>query len=101
MAQSATKRSAKPRVAPKPPVTGKGKASPKPTTGTPRQNTKQAKLIALLRRPSGATLADLVKATGWQPHTVRGAISGALKKRLGLKVASEKVEGKERVYRLS
>jgi len=101
MAQSATKRSAKPRRAPKPPVTGKGKTLPNLATPTPRQNTKQAKLITLLRRPSGATLVDLVKATGWQPHTVRGAISGALKKRLGLKVVSEKAEGKERTYRLA
>jgi hypothetical protein len=67
----------------------------------PRPNTKQAKLIALLRRPSGATIADLVKATDWQPHTVRGVISGALKKKLGLTVTSAKAEGKDRVYRLS
>ena len=66
-----------------------------------RENTKQAKLVALLRRPSGATIADLTRATGWQKHTVRGVLSGALKKKLGLTITSEKPEGKDRVYRLS
>ena len=47
----------------------------------------------------GATIAEIVAATGWQPHTVRGAFAGALKKRLGLTVESEKVEGRGRVYR--
>jgi hypothetical protein len=67
----------------------------------PRENTKQAKLIALLHRPGGATIADLAKATSWQNHTVRGVLSGALKKKLGLTIKSEKPEGKDRVYRLS
>lgn len=61
---------------------------------------KQARLIELLKRPNGATLAELVEATGWQAHSVRGAISGTLKKKLGLKVVTEKVEGCGRVYRL-
>ena len=65
-----------------------------------RDGTKQAQLIAMLRRKQGATIAQIVEATGWQPHTVRGAFAGALKKKLGLTVTSEKVEGKERVYRL-
>ncbi len=68
---------------------------------TPRENTKQAKLIALLRRPGGATIVDLAKATRWQHHTVRGVLSGTLKKKLGLTITSEKPEGKDRVYRLS
>ena len=55
----------------------------------------------MLRRAEGATIAQIVEATGWQPHTVRGALAGALKKRLGLDVASEKVEGSERVYRIA
>jgi len=55
-------------------------------------------LISRLKRPSGATLADLAKATGWQPHSVRGAIAGALRKK-GVKVTSEKVDGVRR-YRL-
>jgi len=65
-----------------------------------RRGTKQAQLIAMLRAPEGATIAEIVAATGWQPHTVRGAIAGALKKKLGLDVTSEKVEGRGRVYRL-
>ena len=55
----------------------------------------------MLRRAEGATIAQIVEATGWQPHTVRGALAGALKKRLGLDVASEKVEGRGRVYRIA
>ncbi len=74
------------------------------TNATPvppaRAGTKQATLIDLLRRPGGATIADLVKATGWQPHSVRGAISGALKKKLGLTVTSEPIEKRGRVYRI-
>ncbi len=65
-----------------------------------RQGTKQALLIDLLKRKTGATIADLVKATGWQPHSVRGAISGALKKKLGLTVTSEPIEKRGRVYRI-
>ena len=57
-------------------------------------------MIALLQRANGATLDELVAATGWQAHTVRGAMSGALKKRLGLTIASEKVDNRGRVYRI-
>jgi hypothetical protein len=69
-------------------------------TGAAREGTKQAKVLELLRRPEGATIAQLVKATGWQPHTVRGAMAGALKKRLGIEIKSEKPEDSERVYRV-
>ena len=68
--------------------------------GGARAGTKQAVLIELLKRKTGATIADLVKATGWQPHSVRGAISGTLKKKLGLKVTSEPNEKRGRVYRI-
>lgn len=71
-----------------------------PKARIPREGTKQAALIAMLRAPGGASIAEIVAATGWQPHTVRGAMAGALKKKLGLEVASEKVEGRGRVYRL-
>jgi hypothetical protein len=64
-----------------------------------RDGSKRAQLIAMLRRKHGATIAQIVEATGWQPHTVRGAFAGALKKKLGLIVTSEKVDG-IRVYRL-
>jgi hypothetical protein len=64
-----------------------------------RTDTKQAQLIAMLVRPEGASLDEIVAATGWQAHTVRGAIAGALKKKLGLTITSEKLEGRGRVYR--
>ena len=69
--------------------------------GGPCAGTKQATLIDLLKRKTGATIADLVKATGWQPHSVRGAISGTLKKKLGLTVTSERIEKRGRVYRIA
>jgi hypothetical protein len=53
---------------------------------TPRAGTKQGQMIELLKRPEGATVAQIAAATGWQYHTIRGAISGALKKKLGLKI---------------
>ena len=71
-----------------------------PTTRTPREGTKQAALIAMLRAPGVSTIAEIVAAIGCAPHTVRGAMAGALKKKLGLEVASEKIDGRGRVYRL-
>lgn len=66
-----------------------------------RENSKQAQVIAMLRRPEGATVRQIVEATGWQPHTVRGTMAGALKKKLGLSIVSDKPQGGERVYRLA
>lgn len=71
-----------------------------PKARTPREGTKQATLIAMLRAPDGATIEEIMAATGWQSHTVRGAMAGALKKKLGLEVTSEKVESRGRVYKL-
>ncbi len=65
-----------------------------------REGTKQATLIAMLERPEGATIAEIMETTAWQPHSVRGFIAGALKKKLGLNVTSEKVDGRGRIYRL-
>jgi hypothetical protein len=84
-------------------------ASPTPTapvsqpTATPltREGTKQATLIGLLRRPEGATLGQMVEATGWQSHTVRGTLAGALKKKLGLVIVSDKTAGAQRTYRIA
>ena len=73
-------------------------AGPAPKARTPRTATKQAKLIEMLRSEGGATIDEIVIATGWQPHTVRGAMSGALKKKLGLTITSDKVEGRGRIY---
>jgi len=74
------------------------KAAPK--TRTPREGTKQATLIAMLRAPEGATIEEIMAALQWAPHTIRGAMAGALKKKLGLEVTSEKVEIRGRVYKL-
>jgi len=63
-----------------------------------RKGTKQETLIEMLRAEEGATIDEIVEATGWQPHTVRGAMSGALKKKLGLTITSEKIEGRGRTY---
>ncbi len=74
----------------------KGRASPPAV----RPGTKQALLIDLLKRKKGATIEEIVEATGWQPHSVRGAISGTLKKKLGLAVTSEKPGDGPRRYRI-
>ena len=89
------KRSAKSNSKSKP----KSKATVSPSST--RSGTKQALLVDLLRRKGGATIAEVMKAIGWQPHSVRGAISGNLKKKLGFAVVSDKVEGRGRVYRIT
>jgi hypothetical protein len=66
-----------------------------------REGTKQATLIELLQRQEGATLEQMVQATGWQQHTVRGCMAGALKKKLGLTIVSEKTDGQQRTYRIA
>ena len=65
-----------------------------------RNGTKQAQLIAMLCAPEGATIVEIMAALDWAAHTIRGAMAGALKKKLGLEVTSEKVEGRGRVYAL-
>lgn len=80
-----------------------GDAAPTDSASTPiqrREGTKQDMLIAMLRAPEGATIDEIVAATGWQAHSARGAMSGVLKKKLGLTITSEKVEGRGRVYAL-
>ena len=80
------------------------RAAPKPAPAeakAARPASKQARLIELLRRPDGATIDEMVKTLDWQAHTVRGAMSGALKKKLELTIESEKVEGRGRVYRIA
>ncbi len=80
---------------------GKAKAQKDQSKPAVRGGTKQARLIEMLRRPDGATIAELVKAIRWQAHSIRGAISGTLKKKLKLDVESKKVEGRGRIYQIS
>ena len=78
-------------------------ASRSPVTPKPiaiRAGTKQAEIIALIQRPEGATIAEIVEATGWLTHSARGLISGGLKKKLNLPITSEKVTGRGTVYKI-
>ena len=77
---------------------------PKGRSKTPaatRRGTKTAKILALLRRPAGASLSELKKATGWQAHSVRGFLSGAVKKKMGLRIDSAPRDHGERAYRVA
>lgn len=66
-----------------------------------RENTKQALTVELLRRPEGASIDQIAEATAWQRHTVRGFLSKAIKKNLGLNLVSDKPEDGPRVYRIA
>jgi hypothetical protein len=70
------------------------------TKSRTRENSKQAQVIAMLKRPEGVTIGQICEATGWLPHTVRGTFAGAFKKKLGLEITSTKDAGSERVYRI-
>ena len=65
-----------------------------------REGSKKAEVLELMRRPKGATLKEIMKATGWQAHTVRGFVSGTLIKKQRLKVESFRSDEKERTYRV-
>lgn len=78
------------------PAAKKAKASP---AQAPEAPSKQSQLITLLRNPAGASMEQMMALTGWQPHTVRGMLSGSLRKRLGLDVQCQRVEGVHR-YRI-
>mgnify|MGYP000096068001 CR=1 FL=1 len=69
-------------------------------SATPREGTKQARMIALMQRPEGASIEEICNETGWQKHTVRGTFSNTLKKRLGLTVTSYKEADQPRRYRV-
>ena len=71
--------------------------APEKATGA-RQGSKTEKVLDLLKRPGGATTKELIKATGWQPHSVRGFLSGTVGKKMGLPVTSTKGEDGERSY---
>jgi hypothetical protein len=91
-------------VAPKKTKSGKkaspAKKAPKAATKAngARAGSKTAKVLDLLKRPDGATAKELLKATGWQPHSVRGFLSGTVSKKMGLTVTSTRGENGERSY---
>jgi hypothetical protein len=76
-----------------------GDKAPKQPAGRARTVSKQAGVIEMLRRRRGASVAAIMKATGWQPHSVRGFLAGVVRKKLGLTLVSEK-SGDQRVYRI-
>jgi hypothetical protein len=75
-----------------------GSATPKPIAI--RAGTKQAEIIALIQRPQGASISEIVEVTGWAAHSARGMISGGVKKKLGLPIISEKVDQRGTVYKI-
>ena len=93
----APKAARKAATAPKDAATGNGEQAAPRT----RENSKQAQVVAMLKRPEGATIKQVCETTGWQAHTVRGTFAGAFKKKLGLTLTSDKAEGGERVYRIA
>lgn len=76
-------------------------SSPTSHKSSPNAPSKLSLLVDLMKQPEGATIVDLMNATGWQAHSVRGAISGSLKKKLGLQVTSEPMTDRGRVYRIT
>jgi hypothetical protein len=111
--KAATKATRAPRRAPVAPAKGKAGKKTTPAKKAPkgakqpkrakadagtRAGSKTATILDLLKRPGGVTSAELMKATGWQPHSVRGFLSGTVGKKLGLAVVSTKGEDGERTY---
>ena len=84
----------------KAPAKGKRRGTARTDAKVAREGSKKAKVLALLGRKEGATLAQLMKATGWQAYSVRGFLSGSLGKKMHLKIESTKSDAGERVYRL-
>ena len=101
MSKSAKKRSPRPAHT----ETTAAKPSPLAMANPPRPHkadpgSKQSRVIAMLQSPAGATIAAMMKATGWQQHSVRGFLAGVVRKRLKLKLSSKKVDG-NRVYQIA
>ena len=89
----------------KSPLSAKPAKPAQQSAGEPKTNkidarSKQARVIAMLQSPTGTTIAAIMKATGWQQHSVRGFLAGVVRKRLKLKLASKKVNG-NRIYQIA
>jgi len=98
MTASASKKPTLSSTAPAPAA----KAAQKPAnakTDSADPNSKQSRVVAMLQAPGGATIAGMMKATGWQKHSVRGFLAGVVRKRLKLKLTSEKMDG-NRIYQI-
>jgi hypothetical protein len=105
MSKSAKKPSlAKPSPAKSPLSVRAAKSFPQstdePKTNKANARSKQARIIAMLQSPTGTTIAAIMKATGWQQHSVRGFLAGVVRKRLKLKLISKKVNG-NRIYQIA
>ena len=79
-------------------ATKKAKDEKEPKQGKQATKTKSAQVLALLHRKGGATVQEIIAATEWLPHTVRGFLAGTVRKKLGLTVTSTKVDGGKRTY---
>jgi Protein of unknown function (DUF3489) len=98
-----TKPKSKPKAATRSTKAGKSARRKRAAVSSPRlaarSDTKHARIIAMLRKPAGATIAAIVTVTDWQQHSVRGFLAGVVRKKLGLNLVSEQTD-KGRVYRI-
>jgi hypothetical protein len=99
--KQATPASAKDRKAKPTPKLPMSPPAPAEQTQTPARNTKQGRILALLNQRDGATIAELMQATDWQQHSIRGFLAGTVKKKLGLALISSKSDGALRRYRIA
>jgi len=99
MSASANKKLAVSSAAPAPAATVQKSVGTTKFNST-NSNSKKSRVITMLQTPTGATIASMMKATGWQKHSVRGFLTGVVRKRLKLKLTSEKVDG-NRVYQIA
>lgn len=83
------------------PATNATEAGAHAANRAPRAGSKLASVVSLLESESGATIAEIMAATGWQQHTVRGALAGSITKKFGRLLTSEKIENRGRVYRIA
>ena len=100
MSKSAKKRSAPSSIATVAAAKPPQQPSAAPKSNNAESGSKQARVIAMLRSPSGATISAMMAATGWQQHSVRGFLAGVVRKRLKLKLGSTKASG-SRVYQIT